>query len=188
MSRAPAFPLSEQKQLLAIARRSITAACAGDEAPLEGEPSDALQVRARAFVTLYQAGSLRGCVGTFDASKPVAEVVHQMAATAALRDHRFHPVESDEVKGLRLSISVLSPPRPVRALDEIEVGLHGLIVTKGYRRGVLLMKVAVENGWDRDEFLSATCVKAGLDARAWREFGEPGGITIDLFETFDFAE
>lgn len=188
MSHAPAFSRSDQEQLLGVAREAIAAACAGREAASSEALPEALEVRAGAFVTLYQAGSLRGCVGTFDTSMAVAEVVRNMAVAAALRDHRFNAVEADEVDSLRLSISVLSPPRPVTSLDEIEVGLHGLVVTKGYRRGVLLMKVAVEHGWDREAFLSATCVKAGLAADTWKEFGTPGGVEIDLFETFDFGE
>jgi len=92
-----------------------------------------------------------------------------MAVAASSRDPRFPPVRKDEVKDLRIEISVLSPLKPVSDLSAIDVGRHGLVVVQGGRSGLLLPQVAVENGWNRDEFLSQACRKSGLSPRCWKE-------------------
>jgi AmmeMemoRadiSam system protein A len=186
---APAKLTSDEEQaLIRIARRAVTAAAAGS-APDDTPPSLArLEECAGAFVTLYLHGQLRGCVGTFDTTRPVHQTVREMAVAASTRDTRFLPVRSGEVDDLVISISVLSPPVTVTELDEIEVGRDGLIVSQGFMRGVLLGKVAVERRWNREEFLAATCTKAGLRPDAWHTFGRPGGIELQRFETYDFGE
>jgi AmmeMemoRadiSam system protein A len=92
----------------------------------------------------------------------------QSAADAALRDPRFSPVRAPEVSALDIEVSLLSPMQPIRP-DEVEIGRHGLLLERGGRRGLLLPQVATEHGLSREQFLSETCIKAGLPREAWKE-------------------
>jgi AmmeMemoRadiSam system protein A len=92
----------------------------------------------------------------------------QCAITAALRDPRFRPLWAEEINELEIEISVLSQLHPARP-EEIELGTHGIVVTSGGKRGLLLPQVAVERTWSVTQFLEAACRKAGLHAGAWRE-------------------
>jgi AmmeMemoRadiSam system protein A len=99
-----------------------------------------------------------------------------MAIAAATRDPRFAPVSAAEAEQLRISVTVLGPTFPIAPAD-IRIGVHGLVVSRGSARGVLLPQVAVEQGWDVPTFLAQTSVKAGLAPDAWN--GE--GTTIEAF-------
>ena len=80
-----------------------------------------------------------------------------------------------------MEISVLTTPRKISDASLVRVGRHGLIMSRGGRRGVLLPQVATENGWEREEFLSQACLKAGLPADDWKL-----GATIEVFEAIVF--
>jgi len=121
-----------------------------------------------AFVTLRCNGRLRGCIGRTDLAHALAETVAQCAITAALRDPRFGPLCKEEMAGLEIEISVISEPRPA-APEEIQTGIHGIVISRGARRGLLLPQVATERGWSTMKFLEAACEKAGLQADAWRD-------------------
>lgn len=172
----------DQQRLLRHARRAIAARL--EERPLDplrspgtlGEP-------AAAFVTIRLDDRLRGCIGSVDDAEPLAEVVARCAADAATRDPRFPPLPLSDLSDVRLEISVLTPFRRVADPVEAEVGRHGLMVEKGRNRALLLPQVAGEWGWDRDTFLSQTCVKAGLPADAWRT-----GAAVHTFEAQVFGE
>lgn len=123
-----------------------------------------------AFVTLRLAGRVRGCMGILDSTRPVAEAVREAAISAALQDPRFPPVTPAELRDLRIEVSILSPPRPMRSLDELEIGRHGVIVRRATQRGLFLPQVARDHQLDRESFLSRCCTeKAGLPAAAWRD-------------------
>jgi len=157
----------QKKALLCVAREAVNAAVNGhDYTPTTDDA--VLQRPAAAFVTLHNRGALRGCIGTVGAELPLFQAVAEMAREAALNDFRFNSVSPREAADLHIEISVLTPAEPVRDLADIEVGVHGLIVEQGPRRGLLLPQVATEWGWDRDEFLDHTCLKAGLPREAWR--------------------
>ena len=177
---------SEKRQLLEIARKSVESAVKNEkdyELPAN-LPASLMQDRG-AFVTLTENGELRGCIGYTVAMQPLAETVRDVAAFAALRDTRFHPVTADELPLLKYEVSVLSPLRRVSDLNQIKIGEHGLMIVKGRTRGLLLPQVAPEQHWDRDTLLDETARKAGLPAKAWRDkdtdlflftavvFGEP---------------
>ena len=100
---------------------------------------------------------------------PLYQVVSQMAIVAATEDPRFPPVTADELPEIKIEISVLSPPKPVKDVEEIKVGRDGLIIRKGWASGLLLPQVPVEWGWSREEFLRQVSLKAGLPPDAWRE-------------------
>ena len=160
----------QRKTLLAIARNSIAGVLAGQPFDLKAiELDDVLRQPAGAFVTLTTAnGSLRGCIGSIRAIEPMYKAVSSSAGSAALRDPRFSPVRANELATLYLEISVMGPIERVKEVGEIEVGGHGLIISRGPYAGLLLPQVATEYGWGRDEFLDHTCLKAGLPSGAWR--------------------
>jgi AmmeMemoRadiSam system protein A len=122
---------------------------------------------AGAFVTIRCAARLRGCIGRTQAAGSLAETVAQCAISAALHDPRFPPIGKDELSQMNIEISVLSELRPASA-DEIEPGTHGVFVSRGAHRGLLLPQVAAEHNWPPERFLEETCVKAGLEPAAWR--------------------
>jgi AmmeMemoRadiSam system protein A len=99
----------------------------------------------------------------------LAETVRDVAAFAALRDPRFHPVAASELPQLKYEVSVLSPLRRVSDVSQIKIGEHGLMIVKGRTRGLLLPQVASEQHWDRNTLLDETAMKAGLPAKAWRD-------------------
>jgi AmmeMemoRadiSam system protein A len=119
-------------------------------------------------VTLKVKEALRGCIGHTTASQPLLETVKDVAVSSAFDDPRFPPVAPEEWPRVRIEISVLSPFECITDLHRITVGVHGLMVRSGRRSGLLLPQVAVEQGWDRETFLSHCCLKAGLPADAWR--------------------
>jgi len=167
--------------MLAAARDAIEAHVFGRlPAPSMLEAAPDLRAHAATFVTLRSAdGSLRGCIGELEARRSLIESVRGNAVSAAVRDPRFTPVVPAEVDGLQISLSVLTPPRVIADPSEVEVGRHGLIVARGQQRGVLLPEVAVDQGWDRETLLSATCRKAGLPLDAWRD----PETSLAVFET-----
>jgi AmmeMemoRadiSam system protein A len=126
--------------------------------------------RVGVFVTLYRRGELRGCLGHLEGSRPVAELVQQMAVASARDDPRFPPLLADELPDIAVEVSFLSPVARAQP-EEVEPGRHGVILRHGRRQGVLLPKVAAELGWTRQQLLEGVCRKAGLPRDAWREPG-----------------
>jgi AmmeMemoRadiSam system protein A len=125
---------------------------------------------------------LRGCVGYVLPTCVVYRAVAETARAAAFADPRFSPVTKEEAPLLEIQLSILTPPRPIRA-EEIEVGRHGLLISQNGHRGLLLPQVAVEHEWDRAAFLEQTCRKAGLPTDAWKT-----GATIEAFSAEIFAD
>lgn len=174
----------EKKKLLGIARDTIEKRANGERPVPPEEASGALSESRGAFVTLHKHGHLRGCIGCFVGEGPLAETIQRMAISAGWEDPRFPPVRKEEVDDIDIEISVLSPLREIDDVSEIEVGRHGIYITKGFYRGVLLPQVATEQGWDRDTFLSHTCIKAGLSPDAWKN----KDLKIEVFTAEIFGE
>jgi len=170
---------AERKALLGIARRALEGYVREGKVPREAAGGK-LAAPGAAFVTLTKHGRLRGCIGYTKAVAPLCKVVQECAVAAATEDPRFPPVSQPEVPELRVEISVLTPLFPIRA-EEVEVGRHGLMVTQGRMRGLLLPQVPVDQGWDRETFLDQTCAKAGLPASAWRHGATLQGFTAEVF-------
>ncbi len=160
----------QRKKLLQIARESIASVLEGKSVEWrETDIDEILRQPSGAFVTLNASdGHLRGCIGSIHPVAPLYRAVSQSALNAAFRDPRFYPVTPEELPDLELSISVMGPIDRVQSVEEIVVGRDGLIISCGPFAGLLLPQVATEYGWDRDTFLSQTCIKAGLPAAAWR--------------------
>lgn len=126
------------------------------------------------FVTIhsYPEKELRGCIGY---PEPVMPLIRALVDSAiqATQDPRFPPLEEQELDRIVVEVSVLTPPEPIRVKDpreypeKIRIGRDGLIVRKGFYSGLLLPQVAPEHGMGKEEFLSHTCLKAGLPPDAW---------------------
>lgn len=169
----------ERHILLSLAHRSIETAL--DEQPIDTTPpTEHLAEPRGAFTTLHLLGDLRGCIGYVLPTGSLYQTVAETARAAAFDDPRFRPVTEDEAPYLTIEISVLSVPQPVRP-DHIEVGRHGLIVSAGARRGLLLPQVPLQWGWDRETFLAQTCVKAGLPPDKWQHGAEIQAFTAEVF-------
>ena len=164
--------MQEQKIMLAAARAAMEAAVKREPVP----PCDAPQVifdeRRGVFVTLKSGERLRGCIGRFDPSEPLRELILEMAVAASTQDPRFEAnrISPEELPGVTVEISVLSPLEKTNDPMSIELGVHGIHIEKGLRSGCFLPQVATDMGWSREEFLS-NCAshKAGLSPDAWRD-------------------
>lgn len=142
-----------------------------------------------AFVTLTIGGNLRGCIGYIVSQNPLIETIRDAAYGAAFEDPRFPTLHPRELAKCEVEISVLSKPFPMKSYDDIEIGKHGLIVTEGYRRGLLLPQVPVEHNLDRDQYLSTLCQKAGLHPEYWKEKQlELEGFTAEVFSEKDLEK
>jgi AmmeMemoRadiSam system protein A len=177
----PEYSPDERALLLALAHEAITSALEQRELQTSSLTPHLSELRG-AFTTLYLLRKLRGCVGYPSAILPLHRTVIETARAAAFEDPRFPPVTLNEAGGLKVSLSVVSPVRPIRA-EEVEVGRHGLVISYAGHRGLLLPQVATEHGWDRITFLEQTCRKAGVSATAWRE-----GAIIEAFTAEVFAD
>jgi AmmeMemoRadiSam system protein A len=176
------LPLSEadQQSLLHLARRALEEGVRHALLPEIDPPPGALSDKRGAFVTLFKGKRLRGCIGYIEPLKPLYLTVCECALAAALRDPRFDPVSPTELPSLRLEVSVLSPLEDISAA-QVEVGRHGLLVSRGSQRGLLLPQVAVEWKWDRKQFLEETCAKAGLPPDAWEKGARIQAFTAQVF-------
>jgi len=177
-----------RRECLFLARKTLHEFIRRQHAAVPYEPAgDELTAARGAFVTLKKDGQLRGCIGYIEAVKPLWETIVDCTISAASRDPRFPPVTPDELPDIQLEISVLSPLQPIDRMDEIVVGEHGLLIRKGFHRGLLLPQVATEYGWSRQEFLAHTCHKAGLAADAWQSGAEISIFSADVFAEEDEA-
>lgn len=171
----------EKSALLALARATIVARVSGQPLPELAKPTKGLESLSGCFVTIKQKGQLRGCIGSFVASRPLWQTVQEMAVSAATRDPRFYPMKPADLADFNLEISVLSPLQLIQSMDEIRVGTHGIYLIKGAAHGVLLPQVAAEYGWDRETFLRHTCLKAGLPENSWQKECELYIFSAEVF-------
>lgn len=169
---APSLSTGDKETLLRLARQTLRDYLGEGKLPRCETESPALLRSRASFVTLRRRGTgqLRGCRGECFARRPLIESVAYMAIAAAVDDSRFPPVTFDELPDVQIEISALSPLQPIRP-DEVVVGRHGLMIVKGHATGLLLPKVPVTYGWDRDEYLAWVCRKAGLPVDAWKAEG-----------------
>jgi AmmeMemoRadiSam system protein A len=149
----------------------IRARLEGGREPDDIPESPVLREKRGAFVTLKKRGELRGCIGYVEAFKPLYRTIREMARAAAFNDPRFPPLTAAEWPEIEVEISVLSPLEEISDPGRIEVGRHGILLRNGPCSGLLLPQVAVEYGWEREEFLYHTCLKAGMAGDCWRRSG-----------------
>ena len=173
------YSQEERALLLQLAHHAIEAALKGMRLDL-APPTQHLAEHRGAFTTLHLFGKLRGCIGYVIPQHSLYRTVAETAQAAAFDDPRFPPVTAAEAPNLVVEISVLAPLAPIRP-EEVVVGRHGLLVSQGSRRGLLLPQVPVEWGWDRETFLAQTCHKAGLPLDAWRQGADLQAFTAEVF-------
>jgi len=169
----------ERRLLLQLAHDAIAAALDKRDIDL-APPSDHLAEHRGAFTTLHKNEGLRGCVGYVFPMYSLYRTIAETAVAAALNDTRFLPVGVEEVARLQVEISVLSPLQVIDP-EDVEVGKHGLLITYGNRRGLLLPQVPIEHHWDRETFLRQTCVKAGIPPDAWEHGAKVEAFTAEVF-------
>ncbi len=160
----------QRNKLLQIARNSIETYLKTGKKLTVSEQDPVLLKQMSAFVTLNEHGELRGCIGNLVGSQPLYLTVRDMAVEAATGDPRFSRVNLSELETIEIEISVLSPLEKIDSVDKIQLGVHGVLVRKGFNSGVFLPQVATETGWSKEEFLSTLCShKAGLPPLAWKD-------------------
>jgi MEMO1 family protein len=167
-----ALDTKSRKELLRIARSTIREyLTSGRTATIDAtRVPKSLQTASGAFVTLNKSGDLRGCIGRFEATSPLYDVVQQMAIAAATQDPRFPPVRLSELDQIEIEISVLTPMRRIQSIDQIQLGKHGIYIRKGGHGGTFLPQVARETGWSKEEFLGHCARdKAGLSWDGWKD-------------------
>ena len=164
------------KYLVEIAKKSILHYLeTGERLEIPEDHPLELDEKLGVFVTLNKNNALRGCIGYAEPIEPAINATIEVAIAAAFNDPRFPKVTKDEFEKLDFEVTVLTKPEiiyvahPDQYMDEIEVGRDGLIVQKGYSRGLLLPQVAVEQAWNEEEFLEHTCMKAGISADSWMD-------------------
>jgi AmmeMemoRadiSam system protein A len=172
--------VDQKAALLKLARTSVTARVLRQSAlPVDVEEMPDVS---GVFVTIKRRGELRGCLGTLAEGCRLAEEVVRCAANSASEDPRFAPVSADELPDLELEVSVLGPLERIDAEPgAFTIGVHGLVIEQGSRRGLLLPQVATEWGWTPAQFLRQTCVKAGLSADAWQHGAEVYRFAAEVF-------
>lgn len=173
----------EKRSLLQIARRAIESALTHGAALEIPVPTGNLAASQGVFVTLHRRDRLRGCIGRVASVEPLAVVVADCAVAAATGDPRFSPLEIAELREVQIELSVLSFPERA-APEQLQPGIHGVIVSQQNRRGVLLPQVAAEHRWSRERFLEETCQKAGLAPDAWQN----PDTCIEIFTAEVFSE
>ncbi len=163
----------DQQTLLGLARRTIVHYLTHQRAPtpeeLDIQITDPIKSKRAAFVTLKKHGQLRGCIGDILPTVPLYQSIINNAIHAAMRDTRFKPVTSSEIKDLHLEISALTVPAPVASYEDIRIGVDGVILQKDAHSAVFLPQVAPEQGWDVSQTLTHLALKAGLPSDAWQE-------------------
>jgi len=174
----------EKEILLKAARESILEEfneCVVTKVDYKAYPK--LKMELGAFVTLKIGEELRGCIGYIIAQKALFETIVEAAKHSAFGDPRFPELSRDEVDKVTIEISVLSQFEPIKSYDEIEVGKHGLLLEEG-GRAVLLPQVATEQNYNRAQFLTSLCHKAGLYGNYWKE----RMLNIKVFTALVFSE
>jgi uncharacterized protein (TIGR00296 family) len=170
------FTLEDGKLAVEIARKTIENFLKDNKKPEFNVPEH-FNNKSGVFVTLnsHPKHDLRGCIGYPEPFAPLIDAITDSAINAATRDPRFPSVKLKDMDKIVVEVSLLTPPeqievkKPQEYLNKIKIGRDGLIVEKGMFRGLLLPQVPVEWKWGVEEFLSHTCMKAGLSGDCWLE-------------------
>lgn len=184
---SPELSSEEKDTLFAVARDTLEWSVNGRKGrfPLEGyKITPKLGEKCATFVTFKNNGRLRGCMGCLEAVEPMYASVHRSAANAA-RDFRFTfaPIAAPELPEIDIHVSLLSPRREIKGIEEFVIGRHGICLEKAGRSAVFLPEVAVEQKWSKEETLTELSLKAGLDPDAWRE-----GCRFQVYESVGLSK
>lgn len=162
----------EKQKLLQISRNTLDEYIKTGKIPVIKDDvlTDNIKTCCGAFVSLHINGKLRGCIGNFSQDIPLYKVVQEMTISSATRDYRFTPVEINDLNKIDIEISVLTPLKKIDSIDEIRLGKHGIYIRKDQRTGTFLPQVAVQTGWDMEDFLGHCARdKAGIGWEGWKD-------------------
>jgi len=160
---------ADRRDILSLAKETVERHVSGRPLPEWNGDSQRMKADGAVFVTLKEKnGRLRGCIGSLQATMPLCRSVIQNGVSAASRDPRFRPVTPDELPGLDLEVTVLSPMEPLGGIDEVVIGRDGLYLEASGRSSVFLPQVPVEQGWNLQTYLAELAKKAGLGADGWK--------------------
>ena len=173
----------QKKDLLKLARNTIEKKLLPNTEPISIDTSQFEQLQG-AFVTLHIGKDLRGCIGYIIGFQPLYKSIEELAIAAAFNDPRFNKLTVDELDKIEVEISVLSIPTEIEDISQIVVGKHGLMLACGAHKGLLLPQVAVEQGWDKEEFFYHVCLKAGMNPKNVKK----ENCIIQVFEADVFSE
>ncbi len=186
MDETEVYSAKDKRLMLSLARATITNALKREKLPDPSELPEKLHQIRSCFVTLHSSdGSLRGCIGNIEAFEPLCENIMHNSLNSAFMDPRFKRMKSpDELSGIHIEISVLTPPKGIGSLDEFVIGRHGIIMIKDSHSSVFLPQVPVEQDWDLETTMVHLSLKAGLEPYAWKETG----VEFKVFEAIVFSE
>ena len=160
--------------LVNIAKKAIvTYIETGEQISIPEDCPEELKEKLGVFVTLNKNKRLRGCIGYPEPVESAIQATITVAISAAANDPRFPAVTREEYDQLDFEVTVLTKPElleiadPSEYLEKINIGSDGLIIKKGYSKGLLLPQVATENNFNAETFLEQTCMKAGISADSW---------------------
>jgi AmmeMemoRadiSam system protein A len=177
----PSLSEADRQGLLRLARQVVVEAVSLGRLPGEIPNEGVFAERRGVFVTLRRQHRLQGCIGVVEGDEPLGQSILRCAASAALQDPRFAPLRPEELGEVEIEISLLSPPASIDPA-QIQIGYHGLLVSRGAQRGLLLPQVAIEHKLTREEFLDEVCRKAQLPRQSWRDpETQVLGFTCEVF-------
>ena len=160
--------------LLNIAKKAVkTYLETGEQILVPEDCPEELKEKLGVFVTLNKNNQLRGCIGYPEPIESAIQATISVAIAAASEDPRFPHVIPEEYDNLEFEVTVLTKPQlmeiahPSEYLNNIKIGKDGLMIKKGYSKGLLLPQVATENNFDVETFLEHTCMKAGISADSY---------------------
>ncbi|MBD3354466.1 TIGR00296 family protein [Candidatus Woesearchaeota archaeon] len=166
--------IKQAEKLIKLARDAISAVFKGkEEFDIPEEYKKEFKEERGVFVSLYVDEDLIGCIGFPEPDRPLADAVIDAAKGAAFEDPRFPPLKKEQMKDLRIELSILTEPKEIeveKASDypkKVKIGKDGLMIRDKFGAGLLLPQVAVEWGWKPKEFLDNACKKAGLSPDCW---------------------
>ncbi len=142
-----------------------------------------VELQSGAFVSIYCDGKLRGCLGHFQSTKKLPELISELTVSAATQDVRFDPIQEDELDDVKIEISVLTPMKKIKTIKEIELGRHGIYLSKGGKAGTFLPQVASKQGWSVEETLGHCARdKARIGWEGWKD------AEIYVYEAIVFSD
>lgn len=175
---------SQRAIVLSLARSAVQEFLTNRQ-QLSCPEQDFLRMPSAAFVTLKMHGELRGCIGSTQHRYPLGETIVRCAISAATEDPRFPPLTLSEYPEVQFEVSILSEFTVIQRMEEIEPGVHGVMISAGYYKALLLPQVAIEHHWDRQTFFAHVCQKAGLKTRGWPA---DGSAIVQIFTAEVFGD
>jgi AmmeMemoRadiSam system protein A len=182
---------TDSQYLVNLARLTIARAVEGDDIPpvVLAELTEELQQPGASFVTITIEGALRGCIGSIEPYRPLAQDVQENALGAAFRDPRFPALSTGELDAIQIELSILTQPQPLAytsgddLLSQLRPNIDGVIIEREWRRATFLPQV-----WEKlpnpIDFMSNLCKKAGLPPDDY----QTPGLKVSIYQVAKYAE